>query len=244
MRTPQTLWKNIFHLGLNLIFIVALQLIVGCSSGANPATTPATGTTVVGGTITPIPTLANGSLFDSTLSTDTAPAGGTTASPLAAPAQVCLNSDQALLGYPSSQYPFAYSSSSGSSAFTPSGSSSSYPYSSSTYPYTSTSSNVAPACVNGADPNQFFNAGLSGFSSMESCYQLVASNAPSPYDQNQSDIDYAFLTGQLAMVRCFRNILRQQMGQFNWGPDVQQGFQGNDGAFYLMLTLLAHPIGH
>ena len=69
------------------------------------------------------------------------------------------------------------------------------------------------------------------------CNDFVMQAAPVA-TASPEEVHAAFIRGKLALVRCFRMILKTQSNYAPFGQNVQQGMNYNDGMYYFMLVQL------
>lgn len=86
--------------------------------------------------------------------------------------------------------------------------------------------------------DMLFEAGLGSFGAMQTCYETVMSKGPQ-YCAAGYAADQVFQMAQMALTRCFRHILRQQMQVAQWAPPQQQTYQTSDTYMYLLLQLFS-----
>jgi hypothetical protein len=189
-------------------------------TGANSGLFDSTGSTT-----TPIDT---SNLFDTSLTnTEASQAGTTTTAADAASATtttpICVDPNQSVLG-----------SSTG----------------------TSTSNALPSACYTSGyylPQNSLYSIGYQSYGSMDYCFRLVMSYGQQScggYHTMQSPTtttttsfaapNYAalFQSAQMALVRCYRQVLAQQMMAAQWAPDQGQSFEGNE----MMMMFLFNKI--
>lgn len=102
---------------------------------------------------------------------------------------------------------------------------------------------MSPFCFDDGFGDSFgeddlYGAGLGGFNRMQACYQTVMSMAPQ-YCTAGYDVNQVFQMSQMALVRCFRIILKQQMRMAHWNRPQMEAYQENDQSFYLLLQLFS-----
>lgn len=89
------------------------------------------------------------------------------------------------------------------------------------------------------DEDYFFNTTVQSYESMSACYEhvrtaqqrLFAGNAALSPEQTKQ----AFKAGRMALVRCFRGILRNQMQAAQWNRNQYQNFSNVDTQLWTML---------
>lgn len=242
-----TLHKEFFFRSLRTVTFVTALGLASCTTkntGDNVAVEPADTseqTYVDTSTSSEVSTdsVNNSNLFDTATTSDTAPAGTTTSTnstttvnyaPYSTASQYCLN------GMP-------YSTSTTGTTSTSSTSTTSTNSTGQPYWYGQGTAGLSTACV---DPSQnlritddmMMNWGLQSFNSMQSCYEIVMARAPQ-YCSQGTDASTIFKMARMAMVRCFRGILRQQMNLVRWAPEQTQSYQTNDQSLYLLLQLFS-----
>jgi len=90
----------------------------------------------------------------------------------------------------------------------------------------------------GFDPNSFYQAGLESIDAMRICFELGMTQQQLAY-QNPTQ---AFQRAQMAVVRCYMQILQAQSRFASWGPEPTSAF--NFDLSNLMSILLILGNGH
>lgn len=87
-------------------------------------------------------------------------------------------------------------------------------------------------------PDMLLDYGMGTFGSMDNCYRYVVNRAK-PYCTNDTNASQIFQMSKMALVRCFRNILKQQMQLAQWQPEQQQSYNSTDQSLFLLLSLFS-----
>lgn len=86
--------------------------------------------------------------------------------------------------------------------------------------------------------DMLFELGLDSFGAMQSCYSMVMAQGPNACSSGM-DVNTIFKMTRMALVRCFRNILDQQMALVQWAPQQEQSYQNTDSTLFLLLNLFS-----
>ncbi|MBI3296208.1 MAG: hypothetical protein HYZ71_15895 [Deltaproteobacteria bacterium] len=200
------------HLGLSIAFIIVLvlnacsQTTAGLPTGS--AYLPTTGTTTAVPIQTPLPGSINSGLFNTSTSSDPQPQvqPGYAQQPYAQSALACLTT----------QSPYSYY---GQGATLLSGSSN-------------------PGCVapQSAPYGQdiFMQQALSSLGGMQNCFNAVVAVQPTSADPAALAIH--FQGAKMALVRCYRQVLRGQIAVAQWASAPTGQFNQVDANLYYMLS--------
>lgn len=168
---------------------------------------------------------SNGNLFDTAVTGDVPPTTGTSTTlnptswaslnppPYTTNSQYCLNGSYPV--FPTSQPP-------------PSGAGTSY------FP----TSCLGPNPTQPPPPQTYYNWTAQSFDAMQACYDTVMASSQN-YLAQGIDAETLFQSTSMALVRCFRDILNQQMTIMPWSPDQVQSYQYNDASMYYILVSFA-----
>lgn len=86
--------------------------------------------------------------------------------------------------------------------------------------------------------DMLYDSGVGSFGAMQTCYETVMAKSPQ-YCSAGYTADQVFQMSQMALIRCFRHILNQQMKVAQWSQPQQQTYQTNDAYMYYWLQLIA-----
>lgn len=112
---------------------------------------------------------------------------------------------------------------------------------------TSTNSSLQAVCY---DTNaqyrsdlDLYNMGLGSFGSLDACVSFVRNNVQtfcSAQTLVATDQAAKMQAARMALVRCFRRVLMEQMRFAQWQPEIKQNYNYNDTLLFLLLQLFSN----
>lgn len=94
---------------------------------------------------------------------------------------------------------------------------------------------IVPGATQAVSTDQFYQAGVDLYTDLDSCLRAVLERAPA----SDADAPAATQLGEMALVRCYQNIVRRNSAQIPWAQNQQQVYSNNQNTLAALLAQLA-----